>query len=145
MTRAISRNPRLQATPQSSELSVNKAMQIMKNRLRPNIPTNQPLIGSTIAFDTRYDVSTHVLSLLLAPRSPATCGSATLAMLVSSTSMNAASDTTTAINQGLTSNFGDAPDNCATFSLEAIDLSNNERNRAKQLTANRLGRSCFGR
>src|SRR5580692_12920598 len=104
MTLAISRNPRLQATPQSRELSVNKAMQIMKNRLRPNIPTNQPLIGSTIAFDTRYEVSTQVLSSLLAPRSPAMCGSATLAMLVSSTSMNAARDTTTAISQGL--NFG---------------------------------------
>ena len=45
-----------------------------------------------------------MLSSLLAPRSPARCGSATLAMLVSSTSMNAAIATTTAIAQGL--NFG---------------------------------------
>ena len=45
-----------------------------------------------------------MLSSLLAPRSPARCGKATLAMLVSSTSMNAASATTTAISQGL--NFG---------------------------------------
>jgi hypothetical protein len=127
MTLAINRNPRLQATPQSSELSVNKAMQIMKNRLRPNIPTNQPLIGSTIAFDTRYEVSTQVLSSLLAPRSPAMCGSATLAMLVSSTSMNAARDTTTAISQGLTPNFGDTPDKSATFSLELIGLPEGER------------------
>src|ERR1700732_3821307 len=123
MILATSRKPRLQATPQSNELSVNTAMQIMKKRLRPNRPTNQPLIGSTMAFDTRYEVSTQVLSSLLAPRSPAMCGRATLAMLVSSTSMNAASDTTTAINQGLTSNFGDTPDRCATFSLELIDLS----------------------
>ena len=57
-----------------------------------------------MAFDTRYDVSTQVLSSLLAPRSPAICGNATLAMLVSSTSMNAAMATTTAISQGL--NFG---------------------------------------
>src|SRR5579875_3575991 len=54
-----------------------------------------------MAFETRYDVSTHVLSSLLAPRLPAIYGSATLAMLVSSTSMNAASATTTAISHGL--------------------------------------------
>src|SRR5580700_6525458 len=123
MILAISRNPKLHATPQSRELSVNTAMQIMKNRLRPNKPTNHPLIGSTMALDTRYDVNTQVLSSLLAPRSPAMCGRATLAMLVSSTSMNAARDTTTAINQGLTSNLGDSPDRCAIFSLELIDLS----------------------
>ena len=75
-------------------------MQIMKKRLRPKIPTNQPLTGRMIAFDTRYDVSTHVLSSVLAPRSPAMCGRATLAVLVSSTSINAASETTTAISHG---------------------------------------------
>ena len=38
---------------------------------------------------------------LLAPRLPAMCGSETLAMLVSSTSMNVAIATTTAISHGL--------------------------------------------
>ena len=57
-----------------------------------------------MALETRYEVSTQVLSSLLAPKSPARCGKATLAMLVSRTSMNAASATTTAISQGL--NFG---------------------------------------
>src|SRR5580658_1775904 len=104
MTLASSRNPKLQATPQSRELAVNSAMQIMKKRLRPNMPTNQPLIGSTMALETRYDVNTQVLSSLLAPKSPAMCGSATLAMLVSSTSMKAARATTIATSQGL--NFG---------------------------------------
>src|SRR5271165_798763 len=110
MILANNRNPKLQATPQSSELSVNTAMQIMKNRLRPNRPTNHPLMGNTIAFETRYDVNTQVLSSLLAPKSPAMWGSATLAMLVSRTSMNAARDTTTAISQGFTSSFGGALD-----------------------------------
>src|ERR1700749_4909127 len=87
--------------PQKSELMVKITMQVMKNRLRPNMLTSQPLIGKTMALDTRYEVSTHVLSSLLAPRLPAMCGSATFAMLVSSTSMNAASDTTNAISQGL--------------------------------------------
>ena len=57
-----------------------------------------------MAFETRYDVSTQVLSSLLAPKLPAMCGKATLAMLVSSTSMNAAMATTIATSQGL--NFG---------------------------------------
>ena len=73
----------------------------MKNRLRPNAPASQPVIGRTIALETRYEVSTQVLWSLLAPRFPAMYGSATLAMLVSRTSMNAARATTTATNHGL--------------------------------------------
>src|SRR6185503_16065110 len=59
------------------------------------------LVGSTIALDTRYEVSTHVLSSTPAPRLPAICGTATFAMLVSSTSMNVASVATTAVSHGL--------------------------------------------
>src|SRR5256885_8999480 len=62
---------------------------------------NQPDSGSTIAFDTRYDVSTQVDSSAPADKFPAICGSATFAMDVSSTSMNVASVTVTAITQGL--------------------------------------------
>src|SRR5579863_191972 len=101
MTRNSMSMARLGAAPHSSELTVNITMHSTKNRLRPNKPASHPLMGRTMAFDTRYEVSTHVLSSLLAPRSPAMCGSATLAMLVSSTSMNAASATTTAISHGL--------------------------------------------
>src|ERR1700739_4292436 len=92
--------PRLGAIPHRSELTVKIARHNMKKRLRPSTPANQPLIGNTIAFETRYDVRIQVLSSLLAPRLPAMYGSATLAMLVSSTSMNAAIATTTAINHG---------------------------------------------
>src|SRR5579862_1605408 len=104
MTRNSMSMARLGAAPHSNELTVNITMHSRKNRLRPNKPASHPLMGSTIALDTRYEVSTQVLSSLLAPRSPAMCGNATLAMLVSSTSMNAAMATTTAISQGL--NFG---------------------------------------
>src|SRR6266850_4402878 len=92
--------PRLGAMPHSTELSVNTARQIRKNRLRPSSVTNHPVMGSTMAFDTRYDVRTHVLWSVVALKLPAMYGSATLAMLVSRTSMNAASATTTAIAQG---------------------------------------------
>src|SRR5580704_149810 len=66
------------------------------------IEDSQPLSGSTMAFETRYDVSIHVLSSWPAERLPAICGSDTLAMLVSSTSMNVASVTVRAMIQGLT-------------------------------------------
>src|SRR6516164_940363 len=62
---------------------------------------SQPDSGSTMAFDTRYDVRTQVDSSAPAERFPAMCGSATLAMEVSSTSMNVASVTVSAITQGL--------------------------------------------
>ena len=55
-----------------------------------------------MAFATRYDVSIHVDSSMLADRLPAICGSETLATLVSSTSMKVASMTVMAMIQGLT-------------------------------------------
>src|SRR5215469_7672892 len=61
----------------------------------------QPLMGRITALDTRYEVRTQVLSSVPADRLPAMCGSATLAMLVSSTSMNVAIVTVRAIAQGL--------------------------------------------
>jgi hypothetical protein len=69
--------------------------------LRPKKLESQPESGSTIAFDTKYDVSTQVDSSEPADKFPAMCGSATLAMEVSSTSINVASVTVTAITQGL--------------------------------------------
>src|SRR5580704_3419798 len=63
---------------------------------------NQPPMGRTIALATRYDVSIQVASSVLAERLPAMCGSATLATLVSSTSMKVANITVMAITHGLT-------------------------------------------
>src|ERR1700685_1548744 len=93
--------PRLGAIPHKSELTVKIARQVIKNHLRPITLANHPLIGRTTALETRYEVSTHVLCSLVAPRLPAIYGRATLAILVSSTSMKAARATTTAISQGL--------------------------------------------
>jgi hypothetical protein len=46
------------------------AKHAMKNRFRPNLMASQPLMGRTIALETKYDVSTQVLSSLLTPRPP---------------------------------------------------------------------------
>src|SRR5579884_2831910 len=58
-------------------------------------------MGKTIALATRYAVSTQVASSLLAPTLPAMCGSATLATLVSRTSIKVASITVAAMHHGL--------------------------------------------
>src|SRR5579875_2801868 len=62
---------------------------------------NQLLSGKMIAFDTREEVRTQVASSSEADIPPAICGKATLAMLVSSTSMKLARVTLSAISQGL--------------------------------------------
>src|SRR5579859_4835565 len=93
--------PRLGASPHKNELTVNSATHDMQNRFRPISPDNHPESGSTIAFETRYDVSTHVDSSAPADKFPEMCGSATLAIDVSSTSMNVAKVTVTAITHGL--------------------------------------------
>src|SRR5260370_28045390 len=62
---------------------------------------SQPLMGSTTALLTRYEVSTQVASSSVAERLPAMWGKETLAMAVSSTSMKVAMVTTSATAQGL--------------------------------------------
>src|SRR5215469_14120207 len=54
-----------------------------------------------MAFETRYEVSTQVDSSAPADRLPEMCGSATLAIEVSRTSMKVANVTVSAITQGL--------------------------------------------
>src|SRR5580692_3755256 len=54
-----------------------------------------------IALATRYAVNTHVASSCVAPSPPAICGSATLAIDESSTSINVASVTVIATIHGL--------------------------------------------
>jgi hypothetical protein len=68
----------------------------------------QPLRGSTMALETKYEVRTHVLSSVPAERLPAMCGRDTLAMLVSSTSMKVARVTANAMTQGLIAGRGRA-------------------------------------
>jgi len=44
---------RLGAKPQSKELIVKRVRQAMKKRFLPSTPASQPLIGKTMAFETR--------------------------------------------------------------------------------------------
>src|SRR5689334_19928615 len=106
MTRQITRNGRFGAKPQRNEATVNPMTLPISRRLRPNTRANQPVTGSTIAFDTRYEVSTHVASSVVEARFEAMCGSDTFTIVVSSTSIKVQDNTVTATIQGFTSGCG---------------------------------------
>src|SRR5215469_701212 len=59
-TRNNRRISKLGAKPQRSELKVNTVRHVMKNRFRPKLAAIQPLMGSTMALETRYEVRTQV-------------------------------------------------------------------------------------
>src|SRR5579862_5339561 len=90
------------AMPQHREVMVNPATQASRRRLRPNWFASHPEIGRTIAFDTRYEVTTHVPSSLVEARLPAMWGIETLTTVVSRTSMKVASITETVTTHGFT-------------------------------------------
>src|SRR5579872_16720 len=94
------------ARPQHSDVKVKPATQVSRSRLRPMWLASHPEIGRTIAFDTRYEVTTHVPSSLVAARFPAMWGMETLTTVVSRTSMKVASITETVTTHGLTARCG---------------------------------------
>src|SRR6476661_6543281 len=100
---------RFGASPQSSDEIVKPDNDAISSRLRPKNRASHPVIGRMIAFATRYDVSTHVDSSIVAERLPAMWGSDTLTTVVSSTSMNVANMTAIATIQGLTCGVAAAP------------------------------------
>ena len=73
----------------------------ISSRFRPKTPASQPVIGRMMALATRYDVNAQVASSTVADRFPAICGSETFTTVVSSTSMNVANITDSAMSQGL--------------------------------------------
>ena len=90
------------ARPQSSDVIVKPAVQIISRRLRPSSDPSHPVIGRMTALAARYAVSVQVASSIVAERSPAMCGSDTLTTVESSTTMNVLAMTAHATIQGLT-------------------------------------------
>ena len=102
ISRKMTSSGRFGASPHSSDAIVKPVTDDISSRLRPKVRASQPVIGRTMALATRYEVSTHVDSSIVAERLPAMCGSDTLTTVVSSTSMNVANMTATATSHGLT-------------------------------------------
>ena len=91
------------ASPHRNDATVKPVTDSSSSRFRPKRPASQPVIGRMMALATRYEVSVHVASSLLADKLPAMCGSETFTTVVSSTSMNVLDMTAMAISQGLIS------------------------------------------
>src|SRR5712691_10806632 len=102
MIRKTMSEPSVGARPHRKDEAVKPTTDSISSRLRPNMLASQPVIGRMIAFATRYDVNAQVASSIEAERLPAMCGSDTFTTVVSSTSMNVANITETAMSQGLT-------------------------------------------
>src|SRR5580765_2161332 len=94
-------DPSVGARPHRNDAPVKPTTDNISRRLRPNVLASHPVIGRMIALATRYEVTVHVASSMLAERLPAIFRSDTLTTLVSSTSMNVASITETAMIHGL--------------------------------------------
>ena len=78
--------------PHSHEVMTNISTAVKNSRTSPKRRATQPVSGTEMALATANEVITHVPCDVAAPKSPAMCGRATLAMVVSNTSMNPASD-----------------------------------------------------
>src|SRR6266567_2198926 len=96
---------RFGAIPQRKENTVKPVTDMSKMRRRPKWLASHPVIGSTMALATRYEVSTQVASSVLAERLPAMCGRETFTTVVSSTSMNVPNITEMAMIHGLMTGF----------------------------------------
>src|SRR6476469_5080159 len=79
---------KLCARPQSADAIENSSTEMVNSFTSPTRRASQPVSGTAIADATEYDEITHVPSLVATPRLPEIVGTATLAMDVSSTSMN---------------------------------------------------------
>src|SRR4051812_31380004 len=93
---------RFGARPHRNDAAVKPMTDAISRRLRPKYLASHPVSGRMIALATRYDVSTHVDSSMVAVSDPAMCGSDTFTTVVSSTSMKVANITAIATIQGLT-------------------------------------------
>src|SRR3954454_8012658 len=81
--------------PQRSDATMKSAVVARNRRTCPKRCVSQPVSGTEIAFATANEVITHVPWSGDTPRSPAMAGIDTLAIDVSSTFMNVASDSAT--------------------------------------------------
>src|SRR5579859_3202525 len=107
--------------PHRNENKVKPVTEINRRRRRPKRLASQPVSGSTMAFATRYEVSTQVASSGLAERVPPMCGSETLTTVVSSTSIKVPSITEMAIIHGLIVGLvGDGLERSAIGSLDLV-------------------------
>src|SRR6185312_17279004 len=100
MQRKTISSGRVGASPQRNDAAVNPTTENNNRRLRPKKFASHPVMGRMIALATKYEVSAHVASSVVAERLPAMCGNETLTTVVSSTSMKVLDMTAMATSHG---------------------------------------------
>src|SRR6185312_14037116 len=83
----------LTARPQNVDIATNSSAETQKLRTSPKRRPIQPDSGCMIALASEYDEIAQVPSCGLTARLPAMCGTDTLTIVMSSTSMNVANAT----------------------------------------------------
>ncbi len=96
--RASTRNSELGDSAHSSEVRLNSPSPIMNRSLRPYRSASEPIVSSTEASVSAYASITHWMSEKLACREVAIFGSATFTIVMSSSSMNVATQTTISVH-----------------------------------------------
>src|SRR3984957_12569761 len=76
------------ATPHNIDISTNRITAMQNDFTSPKRRAIHPVSGCMIALASEYELIAHVPSFGLTPRLPAICGTDTLTMVMSSTSMN---------------------------------------------------------
>ena len=114
MTQNSSSISRLRDSAHGSEAATNSSTDTTNMRTAPNRVDSQPVRGTPMALETAKEVITQVPCAGDTPRSPEIAGIETLAMVVSSTFMNVASDSARAASSSVWPwsggcNAGDAP------------------------------------
>src|SRR5689334_10159536 len=88
----------LVASPQNVDIATNRIAETQKLLTSPNRRPIQPDNGCMIALASEYELIAQVPSWGLTARLPAMCGTDTLTIVMSSTSMNVANATATVSN-----------------------------------------------
>ncbi len=96
--RAITSIGMLVASPHSIDIATNSNTEMQNVRTSPKRRAIQPVNGCMIALASEYELIAQVPSFGLTPRLPAICGTETLTMVRSSTSMKVENATATVSN-----------------------------------------------
>ena len=110
----------LVANPHSSEAPVNTTSPIRNNRRRPYMSDRLPAVSKNAASVSAYASTIHCRSEKLAPSPRWISGSATVTMVISSSSMNMPRHTATSVHHLLPGRAG-PPARCSTAALNTPD------------------------
>ena len=133
---------RVVAAPHSAEAMVNPTTEKKNTHLMPSRPASQPVSGVMIAAATMYDVTTQAIWSCEHEKLPWMCGSATLAIVVSTPCMIVAQVIDAVIATRLTRGPGASSPNGAADSTAVPALRIPATVDDRDAACNRCRRAC---